>query len=239
MSFTLTDVFNKKCIIAPSFISVSDVLHLEDSVRTMEKSGIDIIHMDILDGHFSPSMPMGFDVLRAVRKITNLPFDVHLMTEGNDYYVDELLDIGVQQILFHIETEKHVDHMINRIHEAGVRAGVALKPATPISVLDYVLDKCDGVLLMLMNPGFADSKSEGQVPYAARKVKDLSSLIKSRGLNTKVVLDGRISRQNIADFGPNGDADIFVCGSTCLNKMDLGNSINELQQFRQGLLEDK
>lgn len=115
---------------------------------------------DILDGHFSPSMPLGLDTVRQLRDRTDMAFDCHVMVTESDYFVDELLDIGVQQIVFHAETESHIDGMLNRIHAKGVRAGVALKPATPLCVLDYVLDKCDTVLLMLINPGYAFVKGE-------------------------------------------------------------------------------
>lgn len=114
--------------------------------------------------------------------------------------------------------------------------GVALKPGTSLNTLEYVLEKCDAVLLMLINPGYAQSKSEGQVPYAARKVRELHEMIASRGLDTKVILDGRISKQNMADFAPEGIADIFVAGSTCLDKTDLKNSAIALKQYRESIL---
>ena len=151
-------------------------------------------------------------------------------------FVEELLDIGVEQLVFHGEMEPHMDNRLNQIHKAGVRAGVALKPGTPLSQLDYVLEKCDAVLLMLINPGYAQSKAEGQVPYAARKVRELHEMIVSRGLDTKVILDGRISKQNMADFAPDGLADIFVAGSTCLDKSDLAGSAIALRQYRESIL---
>ena len=123
--------------------------------------------------------------------------------------------------------------MLNRIHAKGVRAGVALKPSTPLSTLEYVLEKCDSVLLMLINPGYAFVKGEKQTVYAERKIKDLRKMIDERGLNTKIELDGRISPKNIEDWGPSrtgsgGLADIFVTGSTCLRRDDLEQSIKEL-----------
>lgn len=230
------EIFNEKCIISPSLISVCDLCNLEGSVRQLEQAGIEMLHVDILDGHFSPSMPLGLDTVRQLRKKTDMIFDVHLMTTAHDFFVEELLDIGVQQLVFHGEMEPHMDNRLNQIHKAGVKAGVALKPGTSLNTLDYVLEKCDAVLLMLINPGYAQSKAEGQVPYAARKVRELHEMIESRGLPTKVILDGRISKKNMEDFAPAGLADIFVAGSTCLDKTDLKNSAIALRQFRESIL---
>ncbi|MBE6940882.1 MAG: ribulose-phosphate 3-epimerase [Ruminococcaceae bacterium] len=232
----MSEIWNEKCIISPSLISVCDMCNLEPSVRQLEDAGIEMLHVDILDGHFSPSMPLGLDTVRQLRKKTEMFFDVHVMTTAHDFFVAELLDIGVQSIVFHGEMEPHMDYRLNQIRKAGVKAGVAMKPATPLSSLDYVLEKCDGVLLMLINPGYAQERSEGQVPYASRKVRELHEMIVSRGLDTKVILDGRISKENMIEFAPDGIADIFVAGSTCLDKKDLKNSALALREFRNSIL---
>ena len=224
-------VWDEKCILSPSLICL-DMCNLESQARALERNGIKMLHVDILDGHFSPSMPLGLDTVRQLRAKTGLAFDCHVMVTEQDYFVDELLDIGVQQITFHTETQPHIDGMLNRIHARGVRAGVALKPATPFSVLDYVLEKCDAVLLMLINPGYAFMKGEKQVPYADRKIRELRGMIEARGLNTKIELDGHISRQNIEDWG-GGAADIFVTGSTCLKAGDLDGSLAALNELRK------
>lgn len=230
------EIWTEKCILSPSLISVCDLCNLEHSVRQLEDAGIEMLHVDILDGHFSPSMPLGLDTVRQLRKKTNMIFDVHLMTTAHDFFVEELLDIGVEQLVFHGEMEPHMDNRLNQIRKAGVRAGVALKPGTPLTQLEYVLEKCDAVLLMLINPGYAQSKAEGQVPYASRKVRELHEMIARRGLDTKVILDGRISKQNMEEFGPEGLADIFVAGSTCLDKSDLKNSAVALREYRKSIL---
>ena len=232
----MADIYNEKCILSPSLISICDLCNLEGSVRQLEQAGIEMLHVDILDGHFSPSMPLGLDTVRQLRKKTDMIFDVHLMTTAHDFFVEELLDIGVEQLVFHGEMEPHMDNRLNQIRKAGVRAGVALKPGTPLTQLEYVLEKCDAVLLMLINPGYAQSKAEGQVPYASRKVRELHEMIARRGLDTKVILDGRISKQNMADFAPEGLADIFVAGSTCLDKSDLVGSAIALRQYRESIL---
>lgn len=230
------EIWTEKCILSPSLISVCDLCNLEHSVRQLEDAGIEMLHVDILDGHFSPSMPLGLDTVRQLRKKTNMIFDVHLMTTAHDFFVEELLDIGVEQLVFHGEMEPHMDNRLNQIRKAGVRAGVALKPGTPLTQLEYVLEKCDAVLLMLINPGYAQSKAEGQVPYASRKVRELHEMITRRGLDTKVILDGRISKQNMEEFAPEGLADIFVAGSTCLDKSDLKNSAVALREYRKSIL---
>ena len=228
-------VWKNPCILAPSLITL-DMCNLESQVRQLKESGIEVLHVDILDGHFSPSMPLGLDTVRQLRAKTDLVFDCHVMTTEPDYFVNELIDIGVQQITFHAETAPHIDGMLNRIHAAGVKAGVALRPATPLSTLDYVLEKCDTVLLMLINPGYASAKSEKQVPYAERKVRELHEMITARGLDTKIELDGRISTENIQKYA--GQAQIYVCGSTCIKRDDIPGSVGSLMALRDSIYKE-
>nr|WP_294529014.1 ribulose-phosphate 3-epimerase [uncultured Blautia sp.] len=227
-------VWEEKCIISPSLICL-DMCNLESQIRILEQSGINVLHVDILDGHFSPSMPLGLDTVRQLRQKTDMFFDCHVMVENQDFFVDELLDIGVQQIVFHAETQPHIDGMINRIHAKGVKAGIALKPSTPLSTVEYVLDKCDSVLLMLINPGYAFLKGEKQVAYADRKIRQLRQMIDERGLDTKIELDGRISPDNIRTYGKDV-ADVFVTGTTCLDRNDLPGSFARLEQLRKEIL---
>ena len=230
----MSDLWKERCIISPSLICL-DMCNLESQAKLLEAHGIKALHVDILDGHFSPSMPLGLDTVRQLRAKTNLEFDCHVMVTEPDYFVDELLYIGVQQLVFHAETERHLDGMLNRIHAKGVRAGVALKPGTPLSALEYVLEKCDTVLLMLINPGYAFVKGETQVDYAARKIHDLSKMIDERGLDTKIEIDGRISPDNIRAYGAK-DVDIFVTGSTCIKANDMENSLNALMALRNEVI---
>lgn len=170
-----------------------------------------MLHVDIVDGYFSPSMPLGLETVRQLRAKTTLPFDAHVMAKKPDYFIDTLLDIGVQQLVFHYETCDHVDEMLQRISSRGVRAGVALKPATPLSVLEYIIDNCDVVLLTLINPGYASNKSEKQVHYADRKIRELRELIDKRGLSTMIEIDGRVTKENTRRW--EGIVDIFVTGT--------------------------
>lgn len=224
------DVWQEPCLLSPSLICL-DMCNLESQIRVLEKAGIPMLHVDILDGHFSPSMPLGLDTVRQLRQKTAMPFDCHVMVTAQDYFVDELLDIGVEQIVFHAETQPHIDGMLNRIHARGVRAGVALKPSTPLTELEYVLEKCDTVLLMPINPGYAFVKGEKQVAYAERKIKELRRMIESRGLDTKIEVDGRISTDDIRKYGA-GNVDIFVTGSTCIDRSDMADSLETLNQLR-------
>lgn len=225
----MKEIWNESCILSPSLICL-DMCNLEREVKTLEKAGIKMLHVDILDGHFSPSMPLGLDTVRQLRAKTDMFFDCHVMVTEQDYFVDELLDIGVDQIVFHGETQPHIDGMLNRIHAKGVKAGVALKPATPLSELEYVLDKCDTVLLMLINPGYAFVKGEKQVTYVDRKIRELRKMITDRGLKTKIEVDGRISPDNIRTYGKS-DVDIFVTGSTCIKKDNMEQSLEDLMKL--------
>lgn len=225
----MKEIWNESCILSPSLICL-DMCNLEREVKTLEKAGIKMLHVDILDGHFSPSMPLGLDTVRQLRAKTDMFFDCHVMVTEQDYFVDELLDIGVDHIVFHGETQPHIDGMLNRIHAKGVKAGVALKPATPLSELEYVLDKCDTVLLMLINPGYAFVKGEKQVTYADRKIRELRKMITDRGLKTKIEVDGRISPDNIRTYGKS-DVDIFVTGSTCIKKDNMEQSLEDLMKL--------
>lgn len=228
-------IWDKPCMYTPSLITL-DMCNLESQIRILETEGLEMLHVDILDGHFSPSMPLGLETVRQLRAKTDLAFDCHVMVTEQDYFVDELLDIGVQQIVFHAETQPHIDGMLNRIHAKGVRAGVALRPATPLSTLEYVLEKCDTVLLMLINPGYAFVKGEKMVPYAERKILELKKMISDRGLSTKISLDGRISPEVVQKYGKD-IADQFVLGSTCFKKGDeMIPSIREMMRIRESVI---
>lgn len=227
-------VWEKSFHISPSLITL-DMCALADQCALVEKAGLEMLHVDILDGHFSPSMPLGLDTVKQLRKRTNLEFEAHVMTTDPQFFIDELIDAGASQIVFHVETCSHIDGTLNYIHSCGLRAGVALKPATPLTGLEYILEKCDAVLLMLINPGYAQVKNEAQVPYAARKIHELHRMIEDRKLDTKVILDGRISPDNIKTYGSSGEANIFVAGSTCINKEHRLESLQKLKKMEDEL----
>lgn len=222
----MKNIWNEKRIYSPSLITL-DMCNLEKQINELEAAGIKMLHVDILDGYFSPSMPLGFETIKQLRKKTDMFFDCHIMANSYDFFVEELIEIGVQQIIFQIESATHVDGLLNRIHNAGIKAGVALKPATPLTTLEYIIDKCDTVMLMLINPGYASSGKEEQVQYADKKINDLRKMISDRGLNTKISIDGRVSKKNIDKYG-NGIVDIFVLGTTCFTRTNIEGSLHAL-----------
>lgn len=209
--------------IAPSLICL-DLCNLERDVRQLESHGLERLHVDILDGHFSPSMPIGLDVVRQLRAKTRLAFDVHLMVQDNEFFIRETLAIGVQRLCFHWESTLHVDRMLGLVREAGVEAGIALTPATPPAVLECILDRLDFVLLMLINPGFAGHKDEKQVPYALRKVADCRRFLDERNRNIPILVDGRVSFETIPPLVAAG-ADVLTAGTSCL--FAAGHSFDE------------
>ena len=226
-------IWEKNCLIAPSLIAL-DHCNFEQQVRLVEQGGIDLLHIDILDGHFSPSLPLGIDTVMQLRAKTELPFDAHIMVTKPDYFVDAMLDIGVEQLTLQCETTPHLDRMIHRIKSRGVRAGVALKPATTLAGIDYALEIADCILLMLINPGFAGVSTERQVPYAARKICELRERIDARNSGAVIELDGRVSRQDIERYGGQ-TAQIFVAGSTCLDREHLAESLQSLADLQNDI----
>lgn len=203
-----------KIMITPS-IMCTDLCNLESSVQKIQNVGFNTLHIDVIDSHFSPSMPLGLDTIKQLRKVTDMNFDVHVMSENNTFFIKELLEIGVQQITFHIESSIHVDYCIKLIKNEDVKVGIALNPSTSLSLLDYILPQCDTILLMLINPGFATNKNETQVFYAQKKIEDLNKTIESKNLNTNIQVDGRVSLDTVANLSKAG-ANIFVAGSTSL-----------------------
>ena len=203
-----------KIRLSPSLMCM-DLCNLEDSVNEISKLDIDMLHIDIIDGYFSPSMPISINMVRGLRKITNIPFDIHLMVKKNDFFIKEFIDIGVQYLCFQYESENHIDLQLNHIRNCGIKAGIALTPATPISVLEYVIEKCDFVLLMIINPGYAENNTEKQVSYAYRKIQDCKSFIDIKGLDVSIEVDGRVSIDSIPYLIEAG-ADTLVLGNTSL-----------------------
>ncbi len=225
--------------IAPS-IMCADLCNLEKSVQDIERAGLKTLHVDLIDSVFSPSMPLGIDTVKQLRKVTDMDFDVHIMANDNEFFIKEMLKIGVQQVSFHLESGIHIDRYISMIRKAGAKVGVALNPATPLSVLEYVLPQVDTVLLMLINPGFATDKNESQVPYATKKVADLYELIRSKGYNVQIEVDGRVSLETIPDLVAAG-ADQLVAGSTSLfipNRSLEENKILVEEAIEKGLTQE-
>lgn len=200
--------------ISPS-IMCADLCNLQRDIEMMEQLGIQMLHIDFVDSHFSPSLPLGIDLVRQLRKITKMKFDVHLMVQNNEFFINELLELGVHQMCFHCESAVHADRLLHLMKQHDVKAGIALNPATALANLQYVIDLCDYILLMLINPGFAGHKGEAQVPYAEKKIADCRRLIRSGKKDIPIEVDGRVSLDRISSLVAAG-ADILVAGSTSL-----------------------
>jgi ribulose-phosphate 3-epimerase len=210
-------------------------------VKILEACGVDDLHVDLLDAHFSPSMPIGIDVVRKLRSKTNLPFDVHLMVDNNEFFIHEMISIGVQQICFHQESAFHIDHLLDMIKASGIKAGLALSPATPLEVLDFIVEKLDFILLMLINPGFAGHQGQKQVSYALRKIAHCRTFLENRQLDVPIEVDGRVSFETIPEIIAAG-ANILVAGSSCLFQpgMSIQNNYYKiLKAINQGLAMQK
>ena len=206
----------------------ADVLRFGDDVEALEAVGVDLFHLDFMDAHFVPNMPMGLGVLAALRGKTSIPCDVHLMVERNDWFIEQVAEIGAEQIAIHAESAPHLDRSLSLIRSHGIRAGVALNPATPLDVLEFVLDRLDFVLLMTVNPGFAGQKL---VPATLGKIAACREFLTARGADLPIEVDGNVSFENIPSMVAAG-ADILVAGTSSLFHAEgtLQENMKKLQQ---------
>ena len=198
-----------------------DLGHIETAVRRLEAARADMLHLDVADGHFVPNLLLGLDVIRHLRVISSLPMDVHLMVANPDQYVEPLAKIGVQYVSVHAEACGHLDRVLTEIRRQGMKAGVALNPATPLHALQYVLERLDFVLLMTVNPGFA---GQTLVAAAIRKIADCRRFLADYDLSIPIMVDGNVSFEHIPNMVAAG-ADILVAGTS--SWFDAGGSLTE------------
>lgn len=211
--------------IAPSVLS-ADFLHLQRDVEMMEKAGVDLLHMDIMDGMYVPNISYGPMILKAIRKISNIPMDVHLMIEKPSRYFDVYQEIGVEYLTIHKEASVHTERDLQQIRKLGMKSGLAINPGTSEEEIKYLLDACDMVLVMSVNPGFGGQKF---IPSVLDKIKNLKKMIKDRNLSTKIEVDGGIGLDQLKILKELG-ADILVSGSS-LFKGDFTHNFNSFKEI--------
>jgi len=202
-------------------LACADWLHLERDLQAIEEAGVEMIHIDIMDGTFVPNFALNMDVMRAVRKVCALPLDVHLMIESPERYLARFIEVGATYLTVHQEATRHLQRVLGEIRALGARAGVALNPATPLNVLDYVLEDLDLLLIMTVNPGFSGQKL---VPAMLRKVAEARAMVKARGLEMDIEVDGNVSFEAAPHMVQAG-ANILVGGTSSLFRP--GASIQE------------
>ena len=209
-------------LIAPSILS-ADFGHLHNEISALDKAGADLIHIDVMDGHYVPNLTFSPGIIRQIRPYTSLPFDVHLMVDNPETAAGWFISAGADIVTVHAEACKHLDAVLNSIRERGCKAGVSLNPSTPETVLEYVLDKVDLILVMTVNPGFG-----GQVflPEQLKKIARIKSMIGSRDI--KIEVDGGINAMTAAECSAAG-ADILVAGTAVFASKDYRKNIDALR----------
>ena len=213
-------------LIAPSILS-ADFARLGDEVMAVEAAGADWIHVDVMDGRYVPNITIGPLVVKAVRSVTSLPVDAHLMIMEPERYVAEFVQAGADLVAVHAEASVHLNRTIQLIRGLGARAGVALTPSTPLSALDWVLDDLDLVVIMSVNPGFGGQQF---IPNSLDKVRALKQRITERGLATQIQVDGGVNEKTIRDVSAAG-TDVFVAGSAVFGSSNYKTTIATLRKL--------
>ncbi len=217
--------------IAPSILS-ADFAKLGEEIKEVERAGADWIHVDVMDGHFVPNITMGPLVVEAIRPITDLPLDVHLMIENADQYVEAFANAGADYITVHVEANPHLHRTLQKIRQAGAKPGVVLNPHTPVSAIEPILEDIDLVLFMTVNPGFGGQKF---IPSVLKKVKELKAIIDDRQLSIDIEIDGGINEETVKDAVEAG-ANVFVAGSAIFGKEDRESALQAIKRAGESVL---
>lgn len=212
-------------LIAPSILS-ANFSRLGDEIKAVEAAGADWIHADVMDGHFVPNITIGPLVIKAVKGVTDLPIDVHLMIENPDNYIAAFANAGASFISVQVEACIHLNRTVQLIKDSGAQAGVVLNPSTPVASLEFILEYVDYVLIMSVNPGFG---GQAFIPNSIDKIKALRKQIQDQGLNVLIEVDGGINEKTIAAVAAAG-TDVFVAGSAIFGRQDYQTSIQRLRQ---------
>ncbi len=210
-----------------SSIRSADLSMLREEIDRCEVAGPDLLHIDIMDGHFVPNLTMGPCVVKKLRPVTKLPFDVHLMVTHPEHFIEPFADAGADYITFHLEAESHLDDCIEKARRLGVKVGLSINPPTPIEKALPYLDRLDMLLVMSVNPGFA---GQGFISEVLSKIARAREEIEERGLNTVIEVDGGITDQTIAPAAKAG-AEIFVAGSYLFKGGDMAEKIRVLKEL--------
>jgi ribulose-phosphate 3-epimerase len=215
-----------KIEIAPSILA-SNFAKLGDDVRAVEEGGADVIHVDVMDGHFVPNISIGIPVVASLRKATRLPLDVHLMIERPEEYIEQFVKAGAGRVLIHQEATVHLDRALTMIRELGAQAGAAINPATPVATLTDVFDKVDTVLVMSVNPGFGGQKF---IPGAIEKIRQLNQWRARYNGAFRIEVDGGVDLENAAELAKAG-ANTFVAGTSIFHTPDPAAAVRELRKL--------
>ena len=211
--------------ILPSILA-ADFARLGEQIAAVERAGVSMLHVDVMDGHFVPNLTLGPPVLASIRKITRLTLDVHLMITDPDKYAPIFIEAGADQVIVHQEACKHLDGTLREIQRAGARAGVVINPATPVAAIEEVLGLADYVLVMSVNPGFGGQKF---IPYTLDRVRRLAAIRRERRLKFAIEIDGGITKENIGDVVRAG-CDWIVTGSSVFHTPDPAAAVAELHK---------
>ncbi|MCB2288403.1 ribulose-phosphate 3-epimerase [Clostridium sp. CS001] len=210
--------------IAPSILS-ADFSRLGEHIKQLEECGADMIHIDVMDGMFVPNISFGTPIIKSIRKLTKLTFDVHLMIEEPSRYVEDFVKAGADIITVHYEADRHIDRTINYIKSFGVKAAVALNPATPVDCIKHLISNVDMVLIMSVNPGFGGQK---YIDYCTEKIKEVRAIADKCNKNLMIQVDGGIDETNIGKVVSNG-ADVIVAGSAVFKNGEIEKNIRTLR----------
>jgi len=220
--------------IAPSILA-ANFAKLGDEVRTVEEAGADVIHVDIMDGHFVPNLSLGIPVVASLRKATRLPLDVHLMIEQPELYIEEFIRAGGSRILVHQEATVHLDRALAMIRELGAEAGAAINPATPVGMLSEVLDKVDTILVMTVNPGFGGQKF---ILNTYEKIRQLNQMRARYNASFRIEVDGGVEPENTAALAQAG-ANTLVAGTSIFHTADPAAATRQLKKLATQALSQK
>jgi ribulose-phosphate 3-epimerase len=220
--------------IAPSILA-ANFASLEEAIRAVERGGADLLHVDVMDGHFVPNISIGVPVVASLRKATRLPLDVHLMIENPERYIQPFAEAGADMISVHEEATSHLDRVLALIRECGCQPGAVINPATPVMALSEVLGSVDYILLMSVNPGFGGQKF---IPGVLEKIRRLKEIRESYNHSFRIEVDGGLNPENLADVVRAG-AEILVAGTSIFHSADPAEAVRTMRQVAGGALAQK